>query len=147
MLVLILGRDRLPDALTEAAQAWEAEGATVSVLTRTPRVRLTGTAQQVTLSGRPVGPEGTDPATSGEPRSTGRKILRRLHLDPLRWAAALMVLASSRARRLVAEADVVLAADPASIPLGWLLAKRRGHNSVFRSVSATSRALSRQTLP
>jgi len=37
----------------------------------------------------------------------------------------------------------VLTADLASVPLGWALARRRGQDKVFRSVSAVDRALSR----
>ena len=143
VLVLALGRDPLTAAVTEAARGWEAAGASLAVVTLTPRARLTATAQQLTLMGRPVGPGGVDPSTSGAPRSTMRKVLRRLHLDPVRWAAVLLVLASPRARRLVAGADVVLAADPPAVPLGWVLARRRGEGTVVRSVSAVDRALSR----
>jgi hypothetical protein len=141
VLVLILGRDPLPVTVAEAALIWETAGAKLSVITLTPRARLTVTARQVTLLGRPVGADGIDPSTAGVPRSAPRKILRRLHLDPVRWLAALLVLASPRASQLVGRANVVLAADPASIPLAWVLARRRGENTVFRSVSAASRAL------
>jgi hypothetical protein len=47
----------------------------------------------------------------------------------------------------VAGADVVLAADPASVPLGWVLARRRGEGKVFRTVSAASRALNDAARP
>lgn len=143
VLVLALGRDPLPAAVTEAAPGWEAEGVSLCVVTLTPRARLSSTAKQVTLLDRPVGPEGVDPSTTGVPRSTLRKALRRLRLDPVRWVSAVLFLASPGARRLVAGADVVLAADPASMPLGWVLARRRGRGNVFRSVSSASRALTR----
>ncbi|MEO8556425.1 MAG: hypothetical protein ABI474_07115 [Actinomycetota bacterium] len=141
VLVLALGRDPLPHAVAEAALGWEAAGVSLSVVTLTPRQRLTATAEQVRLLGRPAGPEGIDPSTTGTPRSTVRKGLRKLHLDPVRWAAAVLALSSPRARRLLAGADVVLAADPASVPLGWVLAHRRGKGVVFRTAKAASRAL------
>lgn len=147
VLVLALGRDPLPTVVTEAALRWEADGVSISVVTLTPRARLTATTAQVTLLGRPAGSAGIDPSTSGEPRSTPRKALRKLHLDPVRWAAILLVLSSPQARRLVAGADVVLAADPASVPLGWVLARRRGAGKVFRTVSAASRALNDAARP
>ena len=142
VLVLALGRDPLPSAVTDAAKGWEAEGASLFVVTITPRARLTATARQISLLDRPVGPDGVDPSTTGKPRSAVRKALRKLHLDPVRWAAMLLVMASPGARRLVTRADVVLAVDPASVPLGWVLARRRGQGKVFRTVSAASRALS-----
>ena len=141
VLVLALGRDPLPSAVAEAALGWEAAGMSLSVVTLTPRGRLTATAQQLALLGRPAGSEGLDPSTTGEPRSTVRKALRKLHLDPVRWAGIALVLLSPRARRLVAHADVVLAADPASVPLGWVLAHRRGKGIVFRAAKGASRAL------
>ena len=141
VLVLALGRDPLPPAVTEAALRWEAEGVSLLVLTLTRRTRLTAAAQQITLfEGRPLF-KGVDPSTAGAPRSVVRKALRQLHLDPVRWVAALLILASPRARRLVAGADVILAADPASVPLGWVLARRRGKGKVLRTVSAVDRAL------
>jgi len=143
LLVLALGRDPLPAAVIEAIAGWESAGVRVAAVTLTPRPRLTGTAHQVTLLHRPIGPEGVDRSTTGTPRSTARKALRRLRLDPARWAATVLFLASPGARRLAAGADVVLAADPASVPLGWALARRRGQGKVFRSVSAVDRALSR----
>ena len=73
VLVLALGRDPLPSALTEAALGWEAAGMSLSVVTLTPRGRLTATAEQLALLGRPAGAEGLDPSTTGEPRSTARK--------------------------------------------------------------------------
>ena len=147
VLVLALGRDPLPSAVTEAALGWEASDVSISVVTLTPRDRLTATAQQLALLGRPAGPEGLDPSTTGEPRSTTRKALRKLHLNPVRWAGILLVLLSPRARRLVSHADVVLAADPASIPLGWVLAHRRGEGQVFRTASGASRALNPTARP
>ena len=141
VLVLALGRDPLPTAVTDAALTWEADGVSISFVTLTPRARLTATTAQVTLLGRSAGSSGIDPSTAGKPRSTPRKALRKLHLDPVRWAALLLVVSSPRARRLMAGADVVLAADPASVPLGWVLARRRGEGKVFRTVSAASRAL------
>jgi len=147
VLVLALGRDPLPTVVTEAALRWEADGVSISAVTLTPRARLTATTAQVTLLRRPAGSAGIDPSTAGEPRSTPRKALRKLHLDPVRWAAILLVLSSPQARRLVAGADVVLAADPASVPLGWVLARRRGEGKVFRTVSAASRALNDAARP
>lgn len=141
VLVLALGRDPLPTVVTEAAQRWEADGVSISFVTLTPRAQLTARTVQFTLLGRPAGSAGIDPSTAGKPRSTPRKALRKLHLDPVRWAAILLVLGSPRARRLVAGADVVLAADPASVPLGWALARRRGKGKVFRTASAAGRAL------
>jgi hypothetical protein len=141
LLVLILGRDPLTAAVADAAMGWEADGVLLTVVTLTPRARITPTAQQVTLLGRPVGSVGVDPSTTGKPRSAARKALRKLHLDPVRWAAMLLVLTSPGARRLVTRAEVVLAADPASVPLGWVLARRRGQGKVFRTVSAAGRAL------
>ena len=147
VLVLALGRDPLPTVVTEAALRWEEDGVSISFVTLTPRARLTATTAQVTLLRRPAGSAGIDPSTAGEPRSTPRKALRKLHLDPVRWAAILLVLSSPQARRLVAGADVVLAADPASVPLGWVLARRRGEGKVFRTVSAASRALNDAARP
>jgi len=143
ILVMTLGRDPLPAALPEAAARWEAAGSPVMTITLTPRAPLTPTARQVALVARPPGPDGVDPSTAGAPRSTARKALRRLHLDPVRWPAAILVLVSPRARRLLAEADVVLAADSASLLLGWALALRRGEGKVLRSVSGVDRALRR----
>lgn len=147
LLVLVLGRDPLPAAVIEAIAGWEAAGVRLAAVTLTPRPRLTGAAHQVTLLHRPIGPEGVDRSTTGTPRSTVRKAMRRLHLDPVRWAAAVLFLASPGARRLVAGADVVLAADPASVPLGWVLARRRGQGKVFRSVSSASHALNLTSPP
>jgi len=147
LVLLALGRDPLPAALTQAVPRWDAEGVSLSVVTLTPRARLAASAPQVALLPRPVGPGGVDLSTTGAPRSTVRKALRRLHLDPLRWAAAPLFLASSRARRLVAGADVVLAADAASLLLGWVLARRRREDTVLRSVAGVDRALGRAAQP
>jgi len=141
VLVLALGRDPLPSAVTEAVLGWEASGVSISVVTLTPRQRLTATAEQVTLLNRPAGSSGIDPSTTGTPRSTVRKGLRKLHLDPVRWTGTVLALSAPRARRLAAGADVVLAADPASLPLGWVLARRRGNGVVFRTPKGASRAL------
>ena len=147
LIVLALGRDPLPAAVTEAVAGWEAAGLRLAAVTLTPRPRLTPTADQVTLLDHPVGPEGVDPSAIGAPRSTVRKALRRLRLDPVRWAATVLFLASPGARRLVGGVDVVLAADPASVPLGWVLARRRGQGKVFRSVSSASHALNLTSPP
>ncbi|MBC7559238.1 MAG: hypothetical protein H7270_07750 [Dermatophilaceae bacterium] len=145
VLVLALGRDPLPAAVTEAAARWEAAGSPLITITLTPRASLTPTSRQVALVARPLGPDGADPSTAGAPRSTARKALRRLHLDPVRWPAAFLLLVSPRSRRLLADADVVLAADSASVLLGWALALRRGEGRVLRSVSGVDRALRRTT--
>lgn len=143
VLVLALGRDPLPAAVAEAAARWESAGVRLAVLTLTPRARLTAKAQQLRLVDRPVGADGIDPSTAGAGRSTARKAMRRMHLDPVRWGAAMLVLASPRARRLIAGADVVLAADPASVMLAWALARQRDEDTVLRSVSGVDRALRR----
>ena len=143
VLVLALGRDPLPAALSEAAARWEAAGSPLMTITLSPRTPLTPTARQVALVARPLGPDGVDPSTAGAPRSTARKALRRLHLDPVRWPAAFLVLVSPRSRRLLADADVVLAADSASVLLGWALALRRREGKVLRSVSGVDRELRR----
>jgi len=143
VLVLALGRDPLPWDVPEAAARWEAAGSPLEIITLTPRARLTTTARQVALMARPIGPDGVDPSTAGAPRSTARKALRRLHLDPVRWPATFLVLVSPRSRRLMADAHVVLAADSASVLLGWALARRRDEGKVLRSVSGVDRALRR----
>lgn len=143
VLVLALGRDPLPATVAEAAARWEASGVRLAVITLTPRLPLTSTTQQVPLMARPLGPDGVDPSTTGAPRSVVRKAMRKLHLDPVRWPAALLVLCSPLARRLLAGADLVLAADPASVLLGWSIARRRGEGKVLRSVAGVDRELSR----
>ncbi len=143
VLVLALGRDPLPEAVTEAVAGWQTAGSPLAIITLTPRAPLTTPVRQVALLARPVGRDGVDSSTTGSPRSTARKALRRLHLDPMRWPAAFLVLVSPRSRRLLADADVVLAADSASVLLGWALARRRGEGTVFRSVSGAARALRR----
>jgi hypothetical protein len=127
VLVLALGRDPLPAAVSEAAAGWEDTGSQLAAITLTPRARLTTTTHQVSMMARPLGPDGVDPSTTGAPRSTARKALRRLHLDPVRWPATLLVLA----------------ADPSSVLLGWALARRRGEGKVLRSVSGVDRELRR----
>jgi hypothetical protein len=67
LIVLALGRDPLPAAVTEAVVGWEAAGVCLAAVTLTPRPKLTPTAHQVTLqtqahshgaSGHPAGSPG-----------------------------------------------------------------------------------------
>ena len=144
--IVVGGRRLLQDPLLEAVQAVRAAGGQVSTITWFPVASaiVAATTAQVEL-------RALDTQRRAQPPRTGvrrvDRVLQRAHLRTRRERAGILrrwdklrrkakfdgqaalvhrlVSADSRCRALLAEADVVVAGDPASIRAVWFVVKRR----------------------